>query len=747
MKYRVFYCALWLWCVAVVSAVAGQKTWNPLPPLAFDGAVQNVAANHNGVLYIGIGDYVYKSTDKGITWETIGEDRIWGGITDIATFPGKPNVVVVSTSTGIYWSMNAGETWNWDRFEVNPHTGAGGGAGNVYPHVPTNRIFAGTYIMSLSGGWQRTHPDKRTYHYAFLSGGTVLTLTGNYQQGEIMSSDNGGSSWDSLTTLPGIGPMFVDAGNRVYAFVEHYSVTDTMITREHPVYFSDDNGMTWTDFTVGTTGLPASDSQVQLLSIDRATNTVYATVQDPRNFNGKGIYISTDTMQTWRLLDDSFADVRPHEMVILRDGDMVFATETHGVIHYTPHQQPAVQSLNGGLVSIDRLTLFATSTGRLIATGATNSRMKYTDDDGATWHTVALGDPNPLIRSLMELPNGDLLLGSISSAQLGTSPLYRSADDGSTWQPFGSGLINDSANWTGIQSFFTDNSGRLYALTESSGMIAPNALFSSSDNGATWQAIDGVFGSTVVAADGTIFTTGMNDLFETFFKRSTDGGKTWSDVAGPRDLRITAQPQLSIDRQGNVYFRQHSADTLFASRDNGVTWQAFDGEEYSRTYFDAAGNTYFIYSMANVYLMEKGSTEKTRITTGLPLNGEEIAAVSLVFDPANTPYLSLSNGRIYKLMEGISTDIGSEPETSAAAMAYPNPFAEHFTISYSLPYVSDVTLTLFDVLGNEVQMATSAHQGSGNNTLTVDGSGLVPGLYTYRITAGSFVQSGTVVRR
>ncbi len=748
MKYRFFSCALWLWCLAVISATAGQKTWQPLPPLAFDGPVQNVAASDNGILYIGIGDYVYKSTDNGTTWAIIGEDRIWGGITDVATFPGKPNVVIVSTSTGIYWSMNGGNTWNWDRFEVNPHTGLGGGAGNVYPLVETDRIFAGTYIMSLNGGWQRTHPEKYTYYYAFLSGGTVLTLTGNNQAGEVMSSDNGGTAWAHRAALPGIGPMFVDANGKVYAFTETYTITDGKVIREYPVFVSDDRGANWADFTVGTTGLPAQDSRVQILSIDPATNNVYATVYDSKSYNGEGIYISTDGMKTWKLLDTALAHASPYEMVILKDGSVVFATETHGIISYNATRQPAVQSLNGGLVSTDRLNLFTASTGRLFATGGANGKMKYTDDDGASWNTAMFGELKPQMRAITELPNGDLLLGSIGVVQSGTSPLYRSTDHGATWQPFGSGLINDSANWTGIGSFFIDNSGKLYALTESAGMINPSSLLFSTDNGATWQAIDSIFGSTAVLPTGAIFTAGMNEMFDMFFRRSDDGGKTWTNVVAPRELSITSPPQLSTDPRGNLYFRQHSADTLFVSSDNGITWKAFDGEGYSQTYFDAAGNTYFVYTMANVYLMEKGSTEKTRIITGLPFNGDAVVVFSMAFGTGDTPYISHSNGRIYKLTEAISTDVSSEPATElGATAAYPNPFAEHFTISYALLSASDVTLRIFDILGNEVRTVVAAHQGIGNNTLVIDGSSLVPGLYTYRITAGTLVQSGTVVRK
>lgn len=747
MRYRLFYCFFCLWCLSIATAAAGQKTWRELPPLAFDGAVENTAINDTGILYISMDNRVYKSVDNGKSWTTIGEDRISGDITDIGTFPGKPNVVIVSTSTGIYWSLNGGGSWSWDRFEVNPHTGMGGGVGSVHAHPESNRVFAGSYIMSLSGGWQRTHPEKFTSYYAFLSGGTVLSIAGNYQTAEIMKTDNGGTSWTTLSTLPGMGPLFVDGGGRVYAFTERYIMTDSSTVLEANTLLSDDRGATWKPFTVGTTGLPSQMERLRILAIDPATNNVYASVQDHSSFQAQGIYVSSDTMKTWRILDASFSDTQPYEMAFLEDGTLLFATDNQGITSYNASRTPAVQSLNNGLVSTESLTLFAGNTGRLFALGTANGKIKYTDNDGTSWSTVQVYESEPQIRTIARLPNGELLLGSIYSQHTNYSPLlYRSSDNGASWTPdTGTTLIEQSANWTAIESFTIDNSGKLYAITEVSGTLSPQNLFVSADNGKTWQQIDSILGSTVIMPNGTIYTSGMDATFEMYFRRSDDGGKTWSNVVGPRTLSMTSPGELANDQQGNLYFRQHAGDTLFVSHNGGTTWAAFDGEQYSRVFIDPTGDTYFVYDQSEVYWMKHGSTEKTRIINGLPFNGQEITIVSIVFSADNTPYLSHSNGRIYKLTE-TTTDINESPEQPIAAHAYPNPFTERLAIRVNLPNAADFTVKLFDILGNEVQTVMTTQQSSGT-TLFIDGSTLVPGIYTYQIVAGTRVQSGAVVRR
>ncbi len=69
---------------------------------------------------------------------------------------------------------------------------------------------------------------------------------------------------------------------------------------------------------------------------------------------------------------------------------------------------------------------------------------------------------------------------------------------------------------------------------------------------------------------------------------------------------------------------------------------------------------------------------------------------------------------------------------------YPNPFNATTTINYSLPFSSDVRLTLFDISGREVFHQTSLTQTSGEHRLTIDGQQFVAGMYFLRIQAGHF---------
>ena len=70
------------------------------------------------------------------------------------------------------------------------------------------------------------------------------------------------------------------------------------------------------------------------------------------------------------------------------------------------------------------------------------------------------------------------------------------------------------------------------------------------------------------------------------------------------------------------------------------------------------------------------------------------------------------------------------------------------TISYALPEAENVTVKVYNTLGEEVATLVNGEQVAGQHDATFDASNLLNGIYFYRLTAGKFSQSGkmTVVR-
>jgi hypothetical protein len=81
------------------------------------------------------------------------------------------------------------------------------------------------------------------------------------------------------------------------------------------------------------------------------------------------------------------------------------------------------------------------------------------------------------------------------------------------------------------------------------------------------------------------------------------------------------------------------------------------------------------------------------------------------------------------------------PEQYRLEQNFPNPFNPTTVIRYHLPAATHVTLTVYDLLGQEVVVLMNGRMDAGVYEMPFDGSGLSSGVYLYRISAGGFVQT------
>jgi hypothetical protein len=95
-------------------------------------------------------------------------------------------------------------------------------------------------------------------------------------------------------------------------------------------------------------------------------------------------------------------------------------------------------------------------------------------------------------------------------------------------------------------------------------------------------------------------------------------------------------------------------------------------------------------------------------------------------------------------LSGFSTFVAAEDvgmNSPYLFQNYPNPFNPSTAIRYALVRPSDVTLTVYDVLGRRVATLVQGPQGGGFHEVQFDASGLASGVYLYQLRAGDFVQT------
>jgi len=88
----------------------------------------------------------------------------------------------------------------------------------------------------------------------------------------------------------------------------------------------------------------------------------------------------------------------------------------------------------------------------------------------------------------------------------------------------------------------------------------------------------------------------------------------------------------------------------------------------------------------------------------------------------------------------VSISDGQQPMSFELKQNYPNPFNPSTTISFVLDESSEVTLSVYDVMGRKVTNLASGNYSSGSHSVTFDAGQLSSGIYLYMLETESGIQ-------
>jgi len=150
------------------------------------------------------------------------------------------------------------------------------------------------------------------------------------------------------------------------------------------------------------------------------------------------------------------------------------------------------------------------------------------------------------------------------------------------------------------------------------------------------------------------------------------------------------------------------------------------------TPYDASASSLFTfgtYSQYNSIRADDGTNKVVYFGFGL----EQVAV--------DTTRNGLVKRAINWLMDGIVLNTPEEElivNTYGLEQNYPNPFNPTTTITYTIPNESQVSLVVYDIMGNEVTSLVNGKQSAGKHTVQFDASSLASGTYFYKLSADDF---------
>ena len=505
----------------VFRSADGGKTWVPARHGLLFARIDCLAIDLQtpSTLYAGTPVGVFKSTNRGVSWEAAG--AAYTLVASLAIDPQDPQTIFAATRFGVYRSRNAAAAWEQL-------------AGRL-PEGPFQTVLV--------------DPDRPRIVYVLHAGGRVFR------------SADGGESWAMRSPRP--SPVTVLAMDPLRPAIL-YAETAGML------YTTFDGGTSWS--RVREPGYDISDNLHLAVASLADRSTLYAG-------SAGGVWRSDDGGQTWKYLDAP-GESATTALATAPGSQTVFAANMFGGLARSGDLGNNWVTANEGLSASPVLGLAldpSTPTDLYVMAGTAGedylgryslneSRARVSREGGATWDELRPGWSGESFHGPLCFDPGDpRRLFLVENEAILSLPLDRQAEAKWIDGPAGSGC------WITFLAPDPAAPEIVYAGTLAAQEQCAQTCdsFRSADGGASWSCL-GLGRPLAVAFDplrpARRYLSTMGGLFVT-----DDGGDTWrSATATPAG----APTSLLIPPGAPDLLYAGAATGVFLSRDGAVTWES-----------------------------------------------------------------------------------------------------------------------------------------------------------------------------
>ena len=718
-----------------------QQGWfwqNPLPvgdglgTIEFVSATEGWISTENGQLL--------HTTNAGSTWNVQSPNP--GVVMTIASGAG-PSVSFLNASIG--WVM--GFLGGYD----NPsgavlYKTTNGGASWVQQNLGSESVGLAVQFVDANNGW-------------------AVTGSGTFESGSILHSTNGGTNWSSQYTSGAnkliVSISFVDANNG-WAVIDSLSSEPDFVSPATIIHTTN-GGATWitqlNDTTAGTLGA------VQFVDANNGW-----VVGDSAK-----ILHTTNGGTNWSAVTNAgISSSSKNRSLFFLDTNIGWISSGNNVLHTTNGGATWTTQSPGTQYSIFS-TYFVDVNNGWVA--ADYGGIVHTTDGGATWSLQSSTVTNNGLYSVAALPDGNNIWavgGDVYGGGSGT--ILHTANAGINWavQSIQTNSIQ-SVSFTDVNTGTAVGKGATILHTTNGGSTWTSQTNPYSGTGQTFWGVSftDANNGTVVANGGTILrttdggttwlkqTSGItNALFGIHFNDANNGtivggsGSILHTTNGGTDWTIqTSGTSRSLWRvffsDANTGTVAGDSGTILRTTNAGGTWtsQTSGTSNSLEGIFFSDANTGIMTGFGGIILRTtNGGATWTKQASGTTHDlwgvAFSSANVGTIVGTSGTILRTTTGGVVSSVQEYRQAEI---PSHFVLEHNYPNPFNPSTTIRFSLPKSSYVTLKVYNLLGQEIEILVNGLRTAGTYKVEWNSRNLPSGVYFYGLTAGTATATSKMI--
>ncbi len=506
------------------------------------------------------------------------------------------------------------------------------------------------------------------------------------------------------------------------------------------------NPLEFFNINISQNSAPQNEPSVKISRKD--TNKVVAAWRDFRfgidpNANRRvGYSYSTNGGLTWsvsRILDSTLLPGG-----LTRNSDPVVAVDTAGNFYIAVI---AIQGLSGGNLT---LAVYKSTNGGQTFPQAFICSQTGTEDK--EWLTTDLSSTSPFLNSLYI---------SWTSFSLGGIKLTKSTNAGVNWSTPSS--VSDVTGGVQGSDICISKDGQVNVVWLGFSSLG-EVTYDRSTNGGTNFGTDQIIASgefpsglpndvntfPTIATDNSsgprsgwiyvAFADNRNGDCDVFLTKSTNNGVNWSaplriNNDPVANGKIQYWPTIAVNDAGNIA-------VLFMDTRNTIDNTTIEAY-VARSYDGGVTFTNELLSTEPSPTLIPGSNVRFGDYIDLDYAGKRLVPV-WTDERAGGFNQEIFTSEIDELLP-VSGNSGNTPKEFTLDQNYPNPFNPNTRISFTLPKAGELKLEIYSALGTLIKTIASGSFPAGKHMLNFNAGSLSSGVYFYKLTAGDFSETKSMI--